>query len=104
MNFSHSTYSRDGRWIVIYLTKLTKLGSNKRKGNKALIWAIISHYCKAKINFSVYEFTRFYASQILILWSSGCKLWCWWGSPFHDVTGPTDIGLHTPPWNPLKSC
>ena len=48
MNFSHSTYSRDGRVVGIYFIKLTKLGSNKRKANKALIWAIISHYCKEK--------------------------------------------------------
>ena len=86
MNFSHSTYSRDGKEDEFYFTKLTKLGSNKRKANLALIWAIISHYYKANIIILVHEFTRFYASQILILWSSDRKLWCWWGSPFHGRT------------------
>ena len=75
MKFSHSTYSRDGRGVDFYFTKLTKLGSNKRKVNIALIWAIISHYCKEKLIFSVHEFTRFSSSQILILWSSDRKLW-----------------------------
>ena len=59
MNFSHSTYSRDGRGVGFYFTNLTKLGSNKRKANQALIWAIISHYCKANIIFLLHEFTRF---------------------------------------------
>ena len=86
MNFSHSTYSRDDRGVEIYFTKLTRLGSNKRKANVALIWAIISHYYNTKIIFSAHEFMRFYASQILILWSSDRKLWCWWGSPLHDRT------------------
>ena len=58
MNFSHSTYSRDGRMARFYFTILTKLGSNKRKANQALIWAIISHYCKAKLIFLLHEFTR----------------------------------------------
>ena len=75
MKFSHSTYSRDGRGVEFYFTKLTKLGSNKRKANLALIWAIISHYYKVILIFSLHEFTRFYSSQILILWSSGRKLW-----------------------------
>ena len=82
MEFSHSTYSRDGRGVEFYFTKLTKLSLNERKANLALIWAIISHYCKAKIIFSVHEFARFYSSQILILWSSDRKLWCWWGESF----------------------
>ena len=86
MNFIFSTYSRDGKGVVFfYFTKLTKLGSNKGKTIIALIWAIISHYCKAKIIFSVHDFTRFYAFQILILWSSDCKLWGWWESPLHDT-------------------
>ena len=76
MNFSHSTYSHDGRGVGFYFTKLTKLCLNKRKANQDLIWAIISHYCNAKIMFSVHGFTRFCASQILILWSSDRKLWC----------------------------
>ena len=60
MNFSHSTYSCDGKGGgSFYLTKLTKLGSNKRKANQALIWATISHYCKANIIFLLHEFKRF---------------------------------------------
>ena len=51
MNFSNSAYSRDGRGVGFYFTKLTKLCLNKRKANQDLIWAIISHYCKANIIF-----------------------------------------------------
>ena len=59
MNFSHFTYSRDGRGVGFYFTKLTKLGSNKRKANQALILAIISHYYKANIVFLLHVHTRF---------------------------------------------
>ena len=59
MNFSHSTYSHDGRGVSFILQNLTKLGSNKRKANKALIWAIILHYCNANTLFLLHEFTRF---------------------------------------------
>ena len=99
MNFSLSTYSRDGRVVDIYFTKLTKLDSNKEKANIALIWDIISHYCNAKIIFSVHGFTRFYDSQILILWSSDRKLCGWWGSPLHDRTyghWPSHTSLESP--------
>ena len=57
MNFSHSTYSHDGRGVDFYFIKLTKLGLNKRKANLDLIWAIISHYYKVILIFSLHEFT-----------------------------------------------
>ena len=43
MNFSHSTYSHDGRGVSFILQKLTKLGSNKRKANKALITKLMNN-------------------------------------------------------------
>ena len=65
MNFSHSTYSRDGRGVGFYFTNLTKLGSNKRKVNQALIWDIISHYYKANIFFisHLIERVRYFGPQ-----------------------------------------
>ena len=81
-----SIYSSEGWYIDFYDTKFTKLRSNKEKANIALIWAIILHYCKAKIIFSVHEFMRFYASKILILWSLDHKLKGWRGSSLHGRT------------------
>ena len=95
---SLSIYSRGGLDGDFYNAKLTKLGSDKEKVNIALILGIMLHFCMANKLFSIHYFTRFSAFQILILLSSGRKLWEVGRCPLLDRT----YG-HRPSYTSLES-